>query len=188
MPVTSTIFELENYTIDTGAYETPPDAGVIESGAVGWSWSDKEKSPLWSQMPSPKTFIGIFYYPLDDSNISKLSDNEYIEFYIQTGLIGGITAMDYLIDPLKPQEMDRFDNVEKNLSPEVVYKPYPGLIAASPNHPTFKVYVGAIDKFNFLMIASSESDERMALIMSELKVYPKEESNIARLRAIQKRL
>ena len=40
----------------------------------------------------------------------------------------------------------------------------------------------------FLAISSTESDEMMALIMRELKVYPKEESNNARLQAIQQML
>ena len=49
-------------------------------------------------------------------------------------------------------------------------------MAISPNHPEFKVYVGAINKFNYVTIVSTEEDEMMALIMSELKIYPKEEN------------
>ena len=55
-------------------------------------------------------------------------------------------------------------------------------------YPTLKLYVGVIDRFDYLAISSTESDDMMALIMRELKIYPKEESNTARLRAIQKML
>jgi len=194
IPATSTIFDLGNYTIDTGAYETPPDAGVSATGALQWSWSDKEKSSLWWQMPSPKTTILIENVPdfLEGANISRRNDNEYMAEYmtesLQISLVGTINGMDDILDqPKSPRKLDSFENESKNLTPPVfVDKPYPGYITISSKHPTFKVYVGAIDKFNLLVICSSESDERMALIMSELKVYPKEESNTARLQAIQK--
>jgi len=45
-----------------------------------------------------------------------------------------------------------------------------------------KVGVGSYKlRFDYLVIYSTESDEMMALIMRELKVYPKDESNTARL-------
>ena len=177
IPATSKMFDLGNYTIDTGAYGTPFDAGISASGALKWSWDDKEK-----------TLIFIFNQP-SDSNSSKLSDNEYMALCVQTGLVAAIASIDKLLDPtFKSPNFDGSEKEWKNLSPVVVDKPYSGCIAISPNHPTVKVYVGAIDKFNYLTIISSESDEMMALIMSEMKIYLKDESNTARLQAIQKRL
>lgn len=178
IPATSKIFDLGNYTIDTGAYGTPHDAGISATGALQWSWNDKEKTGIY-----------IINHPLDDSDMTKLSDGEYMAYYVQTGLVGTIAAIDKLIDPTSNSpKFGGSDKEWKNLTPVVVDKPYPGCIAISPNHPTFKVYVGAIDKFNYLTIISSESDEMMGLILSEIKIYPKKESNAIRLSAIQKGL
>ena len=177
MPAASTIFDLGNYTIDTGTYEIPHDGIINASGDHLWFSNDKEE-----------TYISISYSPPDSSNLSKLSDNEYMAFSVQCALVGTMKGIDYILDPHKSPKTDSFDNLWKNLSPVFVDKPYPGYIAISPNYPTSKAYVGAIDKFNYLTIFSNESDERMAFIMSELKVYPKEESNAARLQAIQKML
>ena len=88
----------------------------------------------------------------------------------------------------KDPDFNNSEELWKKLSPIVVEKPYPGCMAISPNRPEFKVYVGAINKFDYVTIVSTEEDEMMALIMSELKIYSKEESNAARLQAIQKRL
>ena len=76
VPATSKMFVLGNYTIDTGAYGTPYDAGISTSGALQWSWNNKEK-----------TCITVSSHPMDDSNISKLSDDEYMALFIQTGLV-----------------------------------------------------------------------------------------------------
>ncbi|MHC1688015.1 MAG: hypothetical protein AB9879_09950 [Methanothrix sp.] len=172
------MFVLGNYTIDTGAYGTPYDAGISTSGALQWSWNNKEK-----------TCITVSIHPMDDSNISKLSDDEYMALFIQTGLVGTIEAIDAMVDTSsKDPDFNNSEELWKKLSPIVVEKPYPGCMAISSNHPEFKVYVGAINKFDYVTIVSTEEDEMMALIMSELKIYPKEESNAARLQAIQKRL
>jgi hypothetical protein len=45
-----------------------------------------------------------------------------------------------------------------------------------------------MDRFNYLAISSTESDEMMGLIMRELKVYSREKSTTVRLQAIQKML
>jgi hypothetical protein len=70
----------------------------------------------------------------------------------------------------------------------LVTKPYGGYLAVSSLHPTLKVYIGLLDRFDYLVIYSTESDEMMALMIRELKVYPKEESNTARLQAIKRML
>ncbi len=58
----------------------------------------------------------------------------------------------------------------------------------SSRYATLKVYVGVIDRFDYLAMSSTESDEMMALIMRELKIYLREKSNTARLQAIQSML
>jgi hypothetical protein len=181
VPSTSTIFELANYTIDTGAYETPSNAEV-DSDFIGWAWNDTESTLRWT------TSISVSNYPLDDSNVSKLSDTEYMAVHTKYPLLGIIAGIDTLLDPLTYPNLNSSDDLWENLSPVFVDKPYPGFVIISRNHPSFKFYGGAIDKFNYLYIVSSESDESMALLMSEIKVYPKEENNAVRLQAIQKRL
>jgi hypothetical protein len=71
-----------------------------------------------------------------------------------------------------------------------VTKPYPGYIVLSQKDPNIKIYVGIINEVEqeYLILHSNAKDEIVSFLLSQLKVYPKEESNSARLKAMQKRL
>jgi hypothetical protein len=171
-PATSRMFDLGNYTIDTCAYSLPPDARVIAPETLEWSWNDNEK-----------TTIGIQH---DTVGSKHLALNNISVLYMQTFLMGAISEIDGI--PLKIDDYDNFTKSWENLNAMFVDKPYPGYIAVSSRYPTFKMYIGAMDRFNYLAISSTESDEMMGLIMRELKVYSREKSTTVRLQAIQKML
>ena len=175
IPATSKMFDLGNYTIDTGAYSVPSDAGVRAgingSKTLEWSWNDNGNTTI------------VLLQLSSTPELNNMSDKNYATAFMQAFLVSVISDIDGVT-----LKTDDFDNYRKNLDVVPVDKPYPGYIAISSRNPTNKLYVGVIDRFDYLVISSNESDLMMGLIMRELKVYPKEESNIARLQAIQKLL
>ena len=68
IPATSKMFDLGNYTIDTGAYSLPSDAGVSSPETLEWSWNDNEK-----------TTISILHDTFDSkhSEFNSISDKRY---------------------------------------------------------------------------------------------------------------
>ena len=177
MPATSKIFDLGNYTIDTGAYSLPSDTRVSGPETLEWSWNDNEKTTISIQHDTigPK-------HPLPNN----INETYYALFYIQTFLMSAISELDGIT--LNTDNYDNYTKNWKNLNAVFVDKPASGYIVVPSRHPTLKLYIGTLYRFDYLAISSTESDEMMALIMRELKVYPKEESNNARLQAIQQML
>jgi hypothetical protein len=176
-PTTSKMFDLGNYTIDTGAYSLPPDAGVTTPETLEWSWNDNEKTTIGIQHDTVGPKI---------AGLNNFSDEQYATWFMRTFLMSAISRLDGTT--LETDDYDNFTKSWENLNAMYVDKPYPGYIAISSQYPTLKMYVGVMDRFDYLAISSTESDEMMGLIMHELKVYPKEKSTSARLQAIQKML
>jgi len=177
MPATSKIFDLGNYTIDTGAYSLPSDARVSSPETLEWSWNDNEK-----------TTIGIQHDTFGPKHpgLNNISENDYATLYMQSFLMSAISKIDGITP--KIDDYDNFTKTWENLNAVFVDKPSSGYIAVSSRYPTLKLYVGTLHRFDYLTISSTESDEMMTLIMLELKIYPKEQNNTARLQAIQKML
>lgn len=177
IPATSKMFDLGNYTIDTGAYSLPLVVGVSSPETLEWSWNDNEKTTISIQNDT---------FDSKHSEFNSISDKDIETLFMRTFLMSAMSRIDGITQ--KIDDYGNFTRNWKNLNAMFVDKPCPGYIAVSSRYPTLKLYVGVIDRFDYLAISSTESDEMMALIMHELKIYPKEDSNTARLRAIQKLL
>ena len=177
MPATSKMFDLGNYTIDTDSYSLPSDAKVSGPETLEWSWNDNEK-----------TIVSLLHdaVGLKHPELNKINISDYATWYMRMSLMSMISRIDGT--RLEINGSDNFTKSWNNLNAVLVTKPYGGYLAVSALHPTLKVYIGLLDRFDYLVIYSTESDEMIALIMRELKIYPKEESNNARLQAIQKML
>jgi len=185
MPATSKMFDLGNYTIDTGAYSPPPNVTIVPNATVvspeslEWFWDNGEN-----------TFISIYpghlhHEPPDDFDINN---ETYLQMNAANLLMQIYSGFENINLTYNSSNIDaeQFLDSFQDLDPVYVKKPYTGYIVISDRYPPAKIYVGAIDSFNYINIISTESDEMMALIMRELKVYAREESKTARLRAIQK--
>ena len=174
-PATSKMFDLGNYTIDTGAYSTPPNAGISGPETLEWSWNNRERTSIiiYSASHVPKR--------PEDLNISN---EVFIAANVMNVLMEFYSGFENI--NLTYTDAEEFLNNFQSLNPSFVQKPYRGYIVISDRNPQAKIYVGAIDLYHMLVIVSTESDEMMALIMRELRVYQRDESKTARLQAIQR--
>ena len=85
MPATSKMFDLGNYTIDTGAYSLPSDARVSGPETLDWSWNDNEKT-LVSLLHD---VVGPRHPELKNINIS-----DYVTWYMRMSLMSMISGID----------------------------------------------------------------------------------------------
>jgi len=174
---TSKMFDLGNYTIDTGAYSLPSDARVSGPETLEWSWNESEKTiiKLDTDTIGPK-------HP----ELLEINNENYSAFYVKNMLVDLYSGFEAINSTYA--SADEFEKTFKSLNAVLVQRPYSGYIVILAHHPTVKIYVGVIDRYHYLIIVSTESDEMLALIMRELKVYPKDKSDATRLQAIQKML
>jgi len=174
IPAASKMFDLKNYTIDTGTYSPPLDAEVSGPDTLEWSWNEGESTYIIlrraTHTPKQPEDLNISIEDFMNANAMNL----LMKFY------SGFENIN-----LTYTNAEEFLNNFQSLNPSFVSKPYSGYIVISDRYPPAKIYVGAIDLYNYIIICSTESDEMMALIMRELKVYAREESKAARLQAIQ---
>ena len=167
IPSTAKMFDLGNYTVDT-RWSLPPKLVVTVNESLGWGWSSHEN-----------TTITIIRNYIHMANWSDDENKNVSSLYV---ILGWINAT----DKLGLNSSEYVENIMSKSSVRAVSKPYPGFIALSTHDPTTKFYVGSIDLFNVLIITSSESDERMALLLRGSKVYSREQGRAVRLRSIQK--
>lgn len=176
LPATSKMFDIGNYTIDTGAYSLPPNAGLSDDETLEWSWSD-----------GGKTQIMLYTDPVgpEHPEMLNISDVEYESWVVKIMIMQYYSAIENGSFITSYGSSDEFNKKWNSLDAVFVQKPLSGYIVILANHPNIKIYFGVIDRYHYLAIISSESDEMLALIMHELKVYLKEESNTARLQSIK---
>jgi hypothetical protein len=173
---TAKIFDLGNYSIDTGSYNTPFQVKT-DSNYLSWSWAKNESTQITITEYTGKEI---------KTQITNESSRAYVRStYGMLLLLGTITKLKgYSSEWMSREEIK---TIFANITEVDVKKPYPGILATYPGLNE-KIYVTALDDYTYLMIISNESDEMVASILRELKVIPKEDAQLESLKFIQNRL
>lgn len=177
------MFDLGNFTVDTGLYGPPPDANADHLPgtypSVGWNW-DTGAGAIFANTPGAMHgYTSISIIPIPS------------EIAVETFLVATLIT---LIEAEEEHETGRYEDYINNSAEMAlldkhsihVTQPYTGWIATAPRAPNAKVYVGVIDQSNCLVVISTESDEMFSFLLSGLRVIPKEQAPLARLEKIRK--
>lgn len=181
------IFDLGNYSIDTGSYITPADVTIAPDKGIGrmvWFWSN----------PNERTDIIIQEFPeyviRETEKIANIGSHSEISVYMAGFCTDSLiaSALGFHYDKMTSEDYTKNVNkIRRNVTSVSTTKPYTGYISTYPDLPQ-KFYVGIIDDHTYLEIQTNERDEMFALLLRNIRVIPKENVQLERLNAIQKML
>lgn len=166
------IFDLGNYSLDTGYYIPPSDAiAHPTSGSINWQWSENESS-----------FIDMTIFPEDVFQSIAKNYPSTQEAVLELAMMEtSAMLLNWAGRELSPENLNAVRNISVGLYTD---KPYPGWIVTFPN-TLMKVYCGAVDECTYIAVITTESDEMFSLLLKGLRVIPKENASEERLIAIR---